>query len=194
MAEPRRRSSFGRTVLTGAAAAALATVGATQTWAEATRRAPGLRTVSASGTDVAPVVLPLALVALACWGTVLVLRRRGRRVVAVLGIASSLVAGAVAVLAMGDAGAAASRLLGGAADSTATTWWPWACAAGCLVSALAFGVAFSRAATWPEMSSRYDAPGDADHARPRGAADREEQQPSGAALWKALDEGDDPTV
>ena len=181
-------------MLTGAGAAALATVGATQTWADAVRRTPAVRTVSASGSDVAPLVLPLALVALACWGTVLVLRRRGRRVVVVLGAAASLGAGVVAVLAVADAAAAAGRLLGGTPDSTSTTWWPWVCAAGCLVSALAFGVAFARAGTWPEMSSRYDAPGDRGVASTGPSADGDGQEPSGAALWKALDEGDDPTV
>jgi uncharacterized membrane protein (TIGR02234 family) len=193
VAEPRRRSSFGRTVITGLAAAALATVGATQTWADATRRTPGVRTVSASGSDVAPGVLPLALVALACWGTVLVLRRRGRRVVSVLGAVASVIAAVVALVSVGDAGAAAGRLLGGTPDSTSTSGWPWVVAFACAVSAATFAVAFARAGTWPEMSSRYDAPGDHGTESVRSHPETDEQ-PSGAALWKALDEGNDPTL
>jgi uncharacterized membrane protein (TIGR02234 family) len=191
--EQRRRTSFGRTVLTGLAAATLATVAATQTWAEATRRTPGVRTVAASGSDVAPGVLPLALVALACWGTVLVLRRRGRRAVSVLGAAASLVAAVVALLAVGGAGAAAGRLLGGPADTTSTTGWPWVCALACLLSAATFAFAFARAGTWPEMSSRYDAPGDHGTVPSRSDGDSG-AEPSGAALWKAIDEGNDPTA
>src|SRR3954447_6039775 len=156
---PRRRSSFGPTVLLGVGGAALATVGATQPWAEATIRSPGVRTVTASGTDVAPAVLALALVALACWGTVLVLRRRGRRVVAVLG---ALAAGAAAVTSLASAGngpEVASRLIGGGAGSTSTSPWPYVTAVACLVAATAFVVACLHAGSWPEMSSRYDAPG-----------------------------------
>jgi uncharacterized membrane protein (TIGR02234 family) len=142
---------------------------------------------------VAPGVLPLALVALACWGTVLVLRRAGRRVVAVLGALASLGAAAVSVLSAGNATGAAGRLLGGTPDSTSTTPWPYVGAAGCLLSAAAFAVALLRAGTWPEMSSRYDAPGD--HGSPADGGTRAaDESPSGAALWKALDEGDDPTV
>jgi uncharacterized membrane protein (TIGR02234 family) len=193
VAEPRRRSTFGRTVLLGLAAAAVATVAATQTWAEATRRTPGVRTVSASGSDVAPAVLPLALVALACWGTVLVLRRTGRRVVSVLGALAALVAAVVAGVSAGDAGTAAGRVLGSAPDSTSTTGWPWVAVAACLVCAATFCVAVARAGSWPEMSSRYDAQGDDGRATDPGD-DPTGADPSGAALWKAIDEGKDPTV
>jgi len=180
-------------VLTGLAAATLATIAATQTWADATRRTPGVRTVTASGSDVAPAVLPLALVALACWGTVLVLRRPGRRVVSAIGAVASLGAAAVALLAVGDAGKAAARVLGSTPDSTSTSGWPWVAVAGCLVCAAAFGFALARAATWPEMSSRYDAPGD-DGATSVPRTGSPEEEPSGAALWKAIDEGHDPTL
>ena len=183
------RSSFGPTVLLGLAGSGLATVGATQTWAEASRRSPGLRTVTASGSDVAPAVLALALVGLACWGTVLVLRRRGRRVVAAVGGATGLGAALSAVLSAGDAPEVAGRLLGGQPDSTTTSTWPVLTAAACLVSVAAFGVAVLRAADWPEMSSRYDAPGS-----PVPGDDGRRGRQTGADLWKALDRGDDPTL
>ncbi len=39
---------------------------------------------------------------------------------------------------------------------------------------------------WPEMGSRYDAPG--------GAGDAAPEDPSSLDLWKSIDEGRDPTV
>jgi uncharacterized membrane protein (TIGR02234 family) len=179
----RRSRSFGPTVLTGLAGAAVATAAATRVWAEATTRETGLRTVAAEGADVAPAVLPLALVALAVWGTVLVLRRRGRRVVAVLGVLAAGAAGVTALLAAPTSADVARELLGDAGQvSTTTTAWPYLAVAGCLVSALASVVTFLQAPRWPEMSSRYDAPGDG----PPGTTTTD--------MWKALDAGQDPTA
>lgn len=186
MAEPRRRTAFGPVLVVGLLAAALATVGAGSTWAEATTTVQGTRTVEASGTDVAPATLPLALVALACWGAVLVLRSRGRRVVSVLGLLASTGAAAAALTSRGDAAGVAYRLLGGASDITvSTSSWPWMAVGAALVAAAAFAVAFVQAPRWPEMSSRYDAPAD------RGPA---EDTMSDADLWRALDQGHDPTT
>lgn len=174
---------FGRTLLAGLTGSALATAAATRGWAEATTTETGARTAVASGADVAPLVLPLALVALAAWGTVLVLRRRGRRVVAVIGLASSLVAGIVGLLrAEASAGVALEVLGAGEGAATSTTPWPYLAVAGCLLSAAASVVAVVRAGQWPEMSPRYDAPGD-----------RRSQQ-AGSDMWKALDQGEDPTA
>jgi uncharacterized membrane protein (TIGR02234 family) len=178
-------------VLAGAGGAALALAGATQPWAEATTRTPALRTVTADGTDVAALALPLALVALAAWGTVLVMRARGRRVVSVVGLAASLGAAVAVVVSVASAAGTATDLLGDVpTTSTSTTAWPWVTAAGALLSAAAFVVALAKAPTWPEMSSRYDAP-------VPGADDRGSRPPeelSDAELWKALDEGRDPTA
>ena len=56
---------------------------------------------------------------------------------------------------------------------------------GCLLTAAAFLVAVRGAGRWPEMSRRYDAPGDGVGSDGRtGATD----------LWRALDEGRDPTA
>jgi hypothetical protein len=54
---------------------------------------------------------------------------------------------------------------------------------GTLLTALALVVAVRRARTWPALGSRYDAPG------ARAAAPAGEQD-----LWRALDEGHDPTA
>jgi uncharacterized membrane protein (TIGR02234 family) len=185
-AAPRRRTSFGPTVLVGIAGAALAATGATQPWAEATTRTPGLRTAVADGTDVAALALPLSLVALAAWGTVLVLRARGRRVVSLIGLAAA--AGTLVVLLVNARTApdVAAELLGDVPDATTDpTAWPLVTGAGALLSAVLSAVAVRRAPEWPEMSSRYDAPGrDSTKAGPMSDAD----------LWKAMDEGHDPTT
>lgn len=182
----RARSSFGPTVLLGLGAAAVATVGAGRTWAEATTTAQGERTAAAAGTDVAPAALPLALVALAAWGAVLVLRSTGRRVVAVIGLLAVAGAAAAVALRAGDAEAIAGRMLGGASDVTVTsTSWPVVTGVACLVAGAAFLVAVLHAPRWPEMSSRYDAPAD----RVQG-----DEPMSDADVWRALDEGHDPTA
>jgi len=183
------RRSFGPTVLAGLAGAAAATAAATATWAEATTRDNGVRTAAAEGSTVAPLVLPLALVSLASWGTVLVLRRRGRRVVAVLAAVAGVVGAVVALTRASEAAPAAVEALGDLpGTTTSTTLWPYVAAAGCLLSAAAAVVAWSRAPGWPEMSARYDAP---TGGAPTAADDR---PATDAELWKALDEGRDPTL
>jgi uncharacterized membrane protein (TIGR02234 family) len=185
-----RKSSFGPSVALGLGGAALATVGAGRSWAEATTTAQGTRTVTAAGTDVAAAALPLALVALAAWGAVLVLRSRGRRVVAVLGLLSAVGAALAVASGAGDADDLASKMLGGASDVTTTTSpWPAVTATGAVLAALAFAVALLHAPRWPEMSSRYDSPAD----RPAGG-DHEQKALTDAELWRALDEGHDPTA
>jgi uncharacterized membrane protein (TIGR02234 family) len=193
----RRRTGFGPTVLAGLGGAALALAGATQPWAEATTRTPALRTATADGSDVAALALPLALVSLAAWGTVLVLRARGRRVVSVLGLAASLGAAATVAATVSTAADTAARLLGEVpTTATSTTAWPVVTGLGALASAVAFAVALVRAPTWPEMSSRYDAPaaGSSTAGSPGANPARPPEELSDAELWKALDEGRDPTA
>ena len=72
----------------------------------------------------------------------------------------------------------------------AARWWFWAAAAGALLSLVATGLAVWWAPAWPEMGSRYDAP--AGTTAPTPAADPAEQ--SNLELWKAIDEGRDPTA
>jgi uncharacterized membrane protein (TIGR02234 family) len=182
----RGASGFVPTVLLGLAGAGLAAVAGAQTWASATTSAPAVRTAAASGADVDPVGLPLTLLALVAWGAVLVMRRRGRRVAAGLGLLAVLGAAASVVPYASTATDVAARRLGDPADATTTTTsWPLALVVGCLLSAAAFVVALRAAGRWPEMSRRYDAPEDgARSVEPSGATD----------LWRALDEGRDPTA
>ncbi|HET6562108.1 MAG TPA: Trp biosynthesis-associated membrane protein [Marmoricola sp.] len=187
---PRRRTTFGPTLLLGLGGAALGLAGAAQPWAEATTRTPALRTVTADGTDVAALVLPLALVSLAAWGTVLVLRARGRRVVSLLGFAASLGAAVTVAATASSATGTAARLLGDVpTTSTSATAWPYVAGVGALLSAVAFVGALVKAPTWPEMSARYDAP-----AAGSAAAGRPSEELTDAELWNALDEGRDPTA
>jgi uncharacterized membrane protein (TIGR02234 family) len=184
-----RDRSFGRTVLAGLGGAALASVAAGRDWAESSGANAGVKVhASVAGSDAAPLVLALALVTLAAWGVVLVLRGRVRQVVAAVGLAAAVGALVSLVDAFGAAQDAAVEALmarGGAGDAVVTslTGWYWASGVGALLTALALVVAVRRARTWPALGSRYDAPG------ARAAAPASEQD-----LWRALDEGHDPTA
>ena len=73
---------------------------------------------------------------------------------------------------------------GGTGDTftSSLTGWYYACAVGAVLTLAAFLVAVVAAPRWPAMGSRYDAPA------ARSAQPRTEQD-----LWRALDEGHDPT-
>ena len=190
---------MGPTVVAGLAGAGLAAVASAQVWGRAEATVPAVRVVEARGADVAPVALPLALVALASWGAVLVLRRRGRRVVAMTGFVASLGAAVAVAVRLGAVEATARDLVSGGASrsdvTTDVTVWPYAAVVGALVSALLFVVAWRTAPTWPEMSSRYDAPAERGERAASGdtSASAGDQATPGE-LWKALDEGRDPTA
>jgi uncharacterized membrane protein (TIGR02234 family) len=188
--DPADRTSFVRTAVTGVVGAALAAVSAGQPWATATVSSPATRSAIVKGTEVAPLALPLCLVALAAWGSVLVLRRTGRRLVALLGLAASAGAAVVVVGSLGRRAVAARDALGADQAQVSTTVWPYLAVVAALVTAAAFAVAVRRAASWPEMSRRYDAP-DGTAGSPQSEA---QAQPSDRDLWRALDEGHDPTA
>lgn len=181
---------LGPTALLGLAGAGLAAVSSAQLWATASAQSPALREVEARGADVSPVALPLALVALASWGAVLVLRRRGRRVVALIGLLAAIGVALSVTLGVGGAADVARDRLGAAVQgvTTTTTAWPWAALVGAVVTGAAFVVALREAPRWPEMSGRYDAPTGA-AAEPAARS----EEPSAGELWRALDEGRDPT-
>ena len=89
-----RERTFGPTVFLGLASATLAAVAAARDWATsrsltAEVAASEAATGFATGSEVAPLALALALVALAAWGAVLVLRGRARNVVSLLGLLAS---------------------------------------------------------------------------------------------------------
>ncbi len=193
MAEPatRRRRTFGPVVLVGLAAGGLTAIAGNNPAAKAegtTAVSSGLVSYDAH----MPLVTALGLVVLACWGVVLVTRGRVRRAVAALGAVAS--AGAL-VAALAGWAQVPDQLRDelaqvGVTDASVshTAWW-WAACVGALLSLVASLAAFLLAPAWPEMGSRYDAPGAAP-----GVPDQDPEEQTSLDLWKALDEGRDPTA
>ena len=196
MAE-RGRRTFGPVVLLGLAGAVLTAVAGGRDWATASGRAAGAPvTVAAKGSESAPLVLALGLVALAAWGVVLVVRTRGRRVVGVVGAFASAGALVSAAVSAGRARDDAVRALvarGASGGAASLTGWYVVALVGAVVALAAFVLTVRLAPAWPTMSARYDAPS----ARGNGAPAPDPSAAGEAAereLWKALDEGHDPTA
>jgi len=183
----RRDRSYGPTVLAGLLGAGLTAVAGSRDWATTQGDAAGIKVeASVTGAESQPLVAAAALVALAAWGVVLVMRGRLRRLVAVVGLVASV--GALLSVVLGysaaqDDAVAAAVARGASGDSFETTLsaWYFLSALGALVATVAFAVAVARAPRWPTMGSKYDAPA----ARPAPASDED--------MWRALDEGRDPT-
>lgn len=180
--------------MAGLASAGLAAVAGNQDWAStgAGGDAVDAAFASAASTVVdatAPPVTALALVLLATWGVVLVSRGLARRAVTWLGLLAALGVVAFAVLAWVVAPASLVAAAGQEQDASRTLWSYVGVLAG--LAALATSVlAVGSVRHWPEMGRRYDAPGDA--ATPaRGDVPVEEQ--TNLDLWRAIDEGRDPT-
>ncbi|NYJ01010.1 putative membrane protein (TIGR02234 family) [Nocardioides thalensis] len=201
--DPRRRT-FAPVVLVGLAASVLTAIAGHRAMLRIPESAlEDIGMASYGGTDAAASEFPLAgalgLVALACWGVLLVTRGRLRRLVAVLATLSA--AGVVAVAVVGgflqadDYISDATRQLGYIGLSgdlgAVRTGWFWAALFGSAVATAAGAAAVRLAPAWPEMGSRYDAPA-AGGAATATVAPAEEL--SSTELWKSLDEGDDPTA
>lgn len=188
-----RQATFGRAVAAGLVTAGATAYAGTRAWASSDD--PQASSAAALvGTADAPAVTALALVLLAAWGVVLVTRGRVRVAVALLGAVAALAALVVAVVTALEARDAYAETLsstfGGSAPDISWTTWPWLAIAVAGVSAALSAYAVLACRTWPEMGRRYDAPG-ADPAEddlPEDLAEADEQ-----ALWRALDEGRDPT-
>lgn len=197
--------SFGPTLLVGVAGAVLAATAGHRAWLELT--APGAAQGAADwfwennpGIGEMPASGALGLVALASWGVLLVSRGTWRRVVAGVGLLAALglgvtwVVGAVTLPEDVEAQVVQAAL----ADGWELGWTPWFMAAGVAVLLLvpAHVVALLRADRWPAMGSRYDAP----TARATGGAAAESAAPvdpdevDPADVWRAIDEGRDPTA
>jgi hypothetical protein len=170
--------AFWTTVLVGVAGAGLAAYAGAQDWVRIQAGGDPITSVGVSLDS--PATTALALVALAAWGVFLVTRGWFRRGVA-------LVAGVAALAPVAGAWGTRQHLLHTHADSVGTAW-PWVAVVGCLVSAAAAVVAVLRAPGWPEMGRKYDAPAGAE----APVVPLEEQ--STLDVWKALDEGHDPTA
>lgn len=196
--------SFGPTVLVGVLGAGLVAVTGHRPWLEVSatgtgggqgaidwfaQNNPGLGEMPAAGA--------LGLVALASWGVVLVSRGTWRRVVAALGLVATMGVAATWVtgaLTLRDD--VEARVV--SADLAAGWQLDWTSAfvlSGVAVLLLlpAHGVAVVRAPRWPAMSSRYDSPAARkDAAVAPTSPDDDEVDP--ADVWRAIDEGRDPTA
>ncbi len=192
MAESRRRRTFGPVVLLGLGAGTLTAVAGDKPAVKGSgdaARAVSSRLVSFDAH--LPLVTALGLVVLACWGVVLVTRGRVRRAVAVLATVSALgalVAALAAYTQVPDQFHDELALVGVTDPELSHTAWYWAAVVGAVLASIAGALAVAWVPAWPEMGTRYDAPGTA----PAPVVPPEEQ--SSLDLWKAMDEGRDPTA
>jgi uncharacterized membrane protein (TIGR02234 family) len=194
MREPRR--TFGPVVLVGLAAAGLLAAAGAKPWVavDGSTTTPeriyvGLTSISSSELEM-PLAGALALVLLATWGVLLVTRGVVRRVLAAAGVVAAL--GLVACVVVGfatlpDGVKDAFHDSGAARPDVSLTGWFWAAAVSSVLSVLATAAALRDVGGWPEMGSRYDAPG------PGETPDAPLEEQSNLDLWKSLDEGHDPT-
>lgn len=190
MTERQDSGRFGAVVLAGLATSGLTAGAAAQPWFRAAGEHPMIGLSDAGNEADMPLALACALVVLAAWGVVLVTGARTRRVVLAAGILAGL--GVVACVVRAPVllpDQIADRLGAFDGEIQETGWYVVAWVA--LVPTLAALVAGWRLAPrWPTMSNRYDAPA---AGSPPGAAGKADREADELALWKALDEGRDPT-
>lgn len=197
-ATPDRRRTFAPVAGLGVVAAGVATLAGSRSWigsvslgGDTTTSDGSTLGLSYSAAEDVPAVVAAGLVLLAAWGVVLFTRRRVRRLAALVGAlaAAGLVAAVVhARLTLADQIRDIGDLLPAGARID-TSWSPWfaigaAAAAVALVTAV---LALLWCGRWPEMGSRYDAPGGA------GGPEVLDEDATALDLWKALDAGHDPT-
>ena len=194
-----RRGTFGPVTLLGLLAGTVTAVAGNNTWAVgdgagSSSAGAGLSSQLALTVDAGkmPACTALALVVLACWGVVLVTRGRVRRAVAAVGALAAvgtLVSVIVGWSAVQDSIRANFAAVGLDHAQVSHTAWFWAAAVGSGLCVLASGAAVALTPDWPEMGSRYDAPGAQE---PAPVVEPGEQ--SSLDLWRAMDEGRDPTT
>ena len=80
-------------------------------------------------------------------------------------------------------------------DDTSLTGWFWLAAVAALLVLASTVLALRLVRTWPEMGSRYDAPTGARGGDSTDPAEAPADHPTeNIDIWKALDEGRDPTA
>jgi uncharacterized membrane protein (TIGR02234 family) len=194
---PEPRATFVPVVGLGLASGILTAVASSRTWLDydnqATRAAID-PVVADTGAGEMPIAAALALVLLACWGVVLVIRGGVRRVVAILSCVAALgivVAVVYAWFLLPDQ-RPQPALLSESSSLNGLSWtgWYWAAVVGSVLSVVTTAAAVRWVGHWPEMGSRFDAPGGAG----ASGAEAPPEDPSSLDLWKSIDEGRDPTV
>lgn len=189
---PRRL--YAPVVLGTLAAGGLAFFALGRTWARSKVVADGLTTdtVSTTGADAHPLASALALVIIASALAILAASRRIRRVVGVLAVVVALV-GIWIIVQGGDAlddtltaAVEKSPAFTGSnhPDVVEETSWRLVAMVAFAIAAVLGAVTTRLALQWPTMSSRYDAP----PVRPSAQQTQDDHD-----MWKALDEGRDPT-
>jgi uncharacterized membrane protein (TIGR02234 family) len=179
-------------VLAGLAGAGLTAVASNQRWLSAEPADPGVPYSEMVEGPQAPLAFTLSLVVLAAWGVLLVTRGRVRRVVAALAALAAL--GVVATVVAGwwlirDDYRDDFRELGTTPLIDVQAWY-WVAVVTAALTVVTTVLALRLVGSWPEMGSRYDAPGDI---APAAATDQDEER-SSLDIWKAMDEGRDPTA
>jgi uncharacterized membrane protein (TIGR02234 family) len=188
------RRLYGPVVIALMAVGALALYAVTRTWLSASVATPGLPAdqVTVSGQDAAPVLVALALVVAA--GGLAVVAAGGwlRQLIGLVIAALSVVAAAAAyrVDAAGQPLAEALKVSPALVGSTQPAadhhaWQTVACLAFVVATVLGLVVA-AASRNWPRMGRRYASPAAVSPAEPTDGDDP-------AAIWKAFDEGRDPT-
>jgi uncharacterized membrane protein (TIGR02234 family) len=191
MAENSQRRTFGPVVLAGLATSGLAAVAAAKPWVGSA--GTGADDASLNALDAGtryPLASAISFVLLAAWGVLLVTRgvvRRAFAVVAALA-AVALVASVIAayVTLPDTARDSFDQLMGRRSPDQGFTGWFWTAAVCSVLALVPAFLAVRLVRSWPEMGSRYDAPGAREHvAEPEPTREQD--------LWQALDEGRDPT-
>lgn len=189
---PRRL--YGPSVLGAMATGGLAFLAATRTWASATVTATGVPTdqVEVTGSDAVPLASAFALVIVAAALAVLAASVRVRRLVGLFIIGVAL-AGLVVVMTAGnDVDEAVTRAIRESPAFIGTNVpdliengpWRFVAAAAFLLAILIGAVITRFAGEWLTMGRKYDAP---------KAHAATEEISTEADIWKALDDGRDPT-
>lgn len=195
MAEPRARRAFGPVVLLGLASGGLAAVSASKAWVAGSVASSAALAVSTDGHGESPLALALSMVLLATWGVVLVTRGRFRLVVAVLGAAAAFGFAVTTALAPRQLREGLERAVLEATgtaerDISVTAWW-WAAAVAAVLACAASAACVTWVRQWPEMGAKYDNPATAHTGEDSGEAPVPTEN---IDIWKALDEGRDPTA
>jgi uncharacterized membrane protein (TIGR02234 family) len=193
----RPRGTFGPVVALGLASAGLAAYAASKPWVtgagadSSAESSVAVATTAFGEISSSPLGTALAFVVLACWGVLLVTRGRFRRGIAglaVLGALGYVASVAWAPFSLPDHLVEQVRVRTGAVlEETSLTGWFWLAVAAALLVLATTVLALRLVRTWPEMGSRYDSP--------TGARETTTEQPTeNIDIWKALDEGRDPTA
>lgn len=189
---PRRL--YGPSVLGALATGGLAFFAASRTWAYTTVEASGVPTarVDVSGAEAVALVPALALVIVAASLAVLAASARVRRVVGLLIIVVAVIGLFVVLQSEDRVGRAldaavkdSPAFIGtNAPDVVSYSSWREVAAVAFILSALVGLVIAVFGALWPTMGRKYDAP------KAHAATEEVETE---SDIWKALDDGRDPT-